>query len=342
MFGPSLFRRSLAGVSALLLAVISASFATAGTIDLSLDVFYTNPSNTSSGGTWQLVAKSSDFGVAGVRTFITGINDTSGATQLLAPGGTFSGGGAGFKDAQVDILHTASGSTPSFHELIFGQTLETSGSAQGEFYGVGTLIKGSPDFPARQPDWNFIGPAIPTLTNTQGLPWAPNGDPLGNATWNTAALLASGTFSAGATPAFFTGDEPSSGQIWSVMGTGTTPGTPAAATISTIVRTNFVHTADYNNNGHVDAADYVMWRKTLGATVTPGTGADGVVDGTINDLDYALWRQHFGLTSGAAPSLGSELASGAVPEPASAALFVVAALLAMATHHGRTARAMNG
>jgi len=342
MFGASRFQRFLAAVSALALAVISAPLAAAGTIDLSLNVFFATPSDVNSGGTWQLIAKSTDFGIAGVRTFITGVNDAPAATQLVAPRGTYSGGAAGFGDVLINDLHAANGTTPSFHELIFGQVPRPNGSAQGTFYGVGTLIKGSPDFPGRQPDWNFIGPAIPTLTATQGLPWAPNGDAFGNATWNTAALLASGTFAAGATPSFFTGDEASSGQIFSVVGTGTSPGTATPATISAIVRTNFVHSADYNNNGRVDAADYVMWRKTLGNTVTPGSGADGFVDGTINDLDYFWWRSHFGLTDGAAPGLGSELSAGAVPEPASPAVFVVAALLAVAPRGRRKLSAMNG
>ena len=35
-------------------------------------------------------------------------------------------------------------------------------------------------------------------------------------------------------------------------------------------------TGDYNGNGVVDAADYVVWRKTLNSTASPtGSGADG-------------------------------------------------------------------
>ena len=44
---------------------------------------------------------------------------------------------------------------------------------------------------------------------------------------------------------------------------------------------------DYNHNGVVDGADYVIWRKTDGQTgVTPGSGADGNGDGNINSGDY--------------------------------------------------------
>jgi hypothetical protein len=54
---------------------------------------------------------------------------------------------------------------------------------------------------------------------------------------------------------------------------------------------------DYNRNGAVDAADYVVWRKTQGTTVTPSTGADGNGDGAVDQDDYGEWREHFGQTS---------------------------------------------
>ena len=53
---------------------------------------------------------------------------------------------------------------------------------------------------------------------------------------------------------------------------------------------------DYNQNGVVDAADYVIWRKQLGTNVTPGTGADGVGDGVVDSSDYGAWRTRFGNT----------------------------------------------
>jgi hypothetical protein len=72
---------------------------------------------------------------------------------------------------------------------------------------------------------------------------------------------------------------------------------------------------DYNKNGVVDAADYVVWRNTEGQSVTTGTGADGNFDGQVNADDYAVWQAHFGetLTSGTGANLAST--GGAVPEP---------------------------
>lgn len=53
---------------------------------------------------------------------------------------------------------------------------------------------------------------------------------------------------------------------------------------------------DYNLDGTVDAADYTVWRNSLGATVTPYTGADGDRNGLIEAADYQVWKSHFGQT----------------------------------------------
>ena len=62
---------------------------------------------------------------------------------------------------------------------------------------------------------------------------------------------------------------------------------------------------DYNGNGVVDAADYVLWRN--------GGPLVNEVDnpGAVNAADYTAWRARFGNTSGT----GSATSSTAVPEP---------------------------
>jgi autotransporter-associated beta strand protein len=92
---------------------------------------------------------------------------------------------------------------------------------------------------------------------------------------------------------------------------------------------------DYNSNGVVDAADYTVWRDTLGDQVTPGTGADGTgpggsPDGVVDQLDYQLWVDHFGE---AAPDGGSNAIVGTVPEPSaiSLACLSIGCVLAVAT-----------
>lgn len=51
---------------------------------------------------------------------------------------------------------------------------------------------------------------------------------------------------------------------------------------------------DYDGNNLVDAADYTVWRDTLGAMVVPFTEADGNGSGVIDEGDYAIWRTNFG------------------------------------------------
>ncbi|MGI9455437.1 MAG: LamG-like jellyroll fold domain-containing protein, partial [Aeoliella sp.] len=75
---------------------------------------------------------------------------------------------------------------------------------------------------------------------------------------------------------------------------------------------------DYNGNNVVDAADYTIWRNTLGSTTD--LRADGDENGTVEAADYTLWKNNFGNTS------GSLTASAAVPEPATAILALIGLL----------------
>lgn len=72
---------------------------------------------------------------------------------------------------------------------------------------------------------------------------------------------------------------------------------------------------DYSGNGAVDAADYVLWRNTLGQSGA-GLAADGNANQTIDSVDYSMWRVRFGNAGGS----GSALAA-AIPEPASWLMF---------------------
>jgi hypothetical protein len=70
---------------------------------------------------------------------------------------------------------------------------------------------------------------------------------------------------------------------------------------------------DYNNDGSVGAADYTVWRNTLGSTLPLsqyGTGADGDGDGWISAADYPVWKEHYGDTASGAGTL-----LNLVPEP---------------------------
>jgi hypothetical protein len=65
---------------------------------------------------------------------------------------------------------------------------------------------------------------------------------------------------------------------------------------------------DFNFNGVVDAADYSVWRDTLGSTTDLWADATGT--GGVNQLDYEVWKENFGATL--PPSARS--GSGAGPE----------------------------
>jgi subtilisin-like proprotein convertase family protein len=89
---------------------------------------------------------------------------------------------------------------------------------------------------------------------------------------------------------------------------------------------------DYNGDRVVNAADYVVWRNTLGSTTD--LFADGNGDRIINQADYTVWRAHFGRSSGASSS--SSLSNGHVPEPNMAwFVFLVAGLVASNARQGR-------
>jgi len=74
---------------------------------------------------------------------------------------------------------------------------------------------------------------------------------------------------------------------------------------------------DYNNNGVVDAADYVVWRKNQRTTNVLPNDPFGPL---IGDSQFNLWRSNFGKVPG--QGAGSSLIGGAVPEPATVWLAV--------------------
>jgi enterochelin esterase-like enzyme len=72
---------------------------------------------------------------------------------------------------------------------------------------------------------------------------------------------------------------------------------------------------DYNGNGSVDAADYTVWRDSLGSTAN--LAADGNGSGSIDIADYEVWQSNFGNHSGSGAG-----ANAAVPEPSTLLLLL--------------------
>jgi Lysyl oxidase len=87
---------------------------------------------------------------------------------------------------------------------------------------------------------------------------------------------------------------------------------------------------DYNRDNVVDAADYTVWRDTLGFVDLgdQGAGADGDGSGTIRQADYDIWKSKFGAASGAG--------SVSVPEPVNMSYVAMALVTArLISNRGR-------
>ena len=318
--------RCFAGCALAILLLISR--APADVINLSLNVVYSNPSNPSSGGIWEVVAKSDGFGISGLQMYIGNVATASAAGPRGFVNGTDPAGFSIFVSDPEPAL--------GFTEVIAGQILLDPTDMgptdeQSAFYGVGTLQNGAPNYPGRPPGTNTIGPAFTSLSVVQNVPWA-TGDIFADANWNTAARIATGTFNPGATPGFL--QSPSfvpNGTVFTSVGTNKVYGQLSNDIVATtILRTNLtgVVLPDYNRNGRVDAADFVLWRKTNGQ-VGAGLVADGNGDAKVDVADYNLWRMHYGAVvgPGAGTSAGSgDLSSVAVPEPSCMAILAVGAL----------------
>ncbi|MFO0790072.1 MAG: autotransporter-associated beta strand repeat-containing protein [Pirellulales bacterium] len=93
----------------------------------------------------------------------------------------------------------------------------------------------------------------------------------------------------------------------------------------TLAPANVGVAGDYNNNGVVDAADYVLWRN--GGPLQNEVDNPGILDAN----DYAAWRARFGNTSGAGTGLGA----AGIPEPGTLSLIFLVISAGYAMRRGR-------
>jgi hypothetical protein len=84
---------------------------------------------------------------------------------------------------------------------------------------------------------------------------------------------------------------------------------------STSLSTLEVRPGDYNVSGFVEDDDYDIWSKTFGETT--GFVADGNDDGVVDAADYVVWRKY---------DSSSPIGSAPVPEPHTLLLAVVGLL----------------
>ncbi len=81
---------------------------------------------------------------------------------------------------------------------------------------------------------------------------------------------------------------------------------------------------DYNSDGMVDAADYTVWRDSVGSTSS--LAADGNNDGVVDDGDYQLWTSRLG-------SVAAPVATSSVPEPSALSVVVLFGLCGIGYRH---------
>lgn len=87
------------------------------------------------------------------------------------------------------------------------------------------------------------------------------------------------------------------------------------ANVTRIIERNLAP-GDYNFDGVVNNADYLVWKNSYGSTTA--AEADGNGDGVVNAADYTVWRNSM---AGAAQSV-------TIPEPTSAAIVALGLLSA--------------
>ena len=67
---------------------------------------------------------------------------------------------------------------------------------------------------------------------------------------------------------------------------------------------------DYNDNGVVDAADYVVWRNHLNTTFHLPNEVAGVSEGSVTMADFDAWKERFGnILSGSGATAGRTFGS---------------------------------
>jgi len=137
----------------------------------------------------------------------------------------------------------------------------------------------------------------------------PGSDPLGDPTFANMTKIVSGSYNLVA-PAFAQSVGHSTDV--NVFRTGGPPFIGSdPATLTKSVRISL--SGDYNHDGAVDAADYVLWRKLT------GTSASMANDATTNVAadDYTRWQQSYGATVAGAGG------SQSVPEPGVSCLLLL-------------------
>jgi hypothetical protein len=157
----------------------------------------------------------------------------------------------------------------------------------------------------------------------------------------TASYNATGSF--GPTPVSGSGTFSVSGATFHVLASAHNPNfgnyNPSMAwnwsgVISSVVTAPPTLAADFDGNGHVDAADLAAWKIGMGiASGAEKDQGDANGDGAVDGADFLTWQREFGMGP---PQTLSAVAS--VPEPSAALLLAMA--LGVASFGRRRSRCM--
>jgi hypothetical protein len=297
-------------------------------------IFQNNASNTS-GGSAGMFSGTNGMGSPrrGLIAFDIAANVPAGAT-ITAVQLTLHLGNAPLPDAQDIGLHkltrdwgegTAGSSNPAisgsgmgstaspgdatWNEAMFGSVNWTNPGAEGDYAAIPSAIK-SVGGPIDTPHtWDSTPALVRDVQDWLNAPAANYGWALINGNEGTVRSL-KGFYTREAT-------QNSSGVPASLD-----PSWRPTLTISFIDSPE--PSGDYNGNGIVDAADYVLWRNTMGQPISPpGNGADGDKSGTVDAIDYPFWRSRFGKLIDRAQTGVS------VPEPATNCLLLLGSFHAL-------------
>jgi alpha-L-arabinofuranosidase len=151
-------------------------------------------------------------------------------------------------------------------------------------------------------------------------------------TADVAVDIAGDTLQAGGTRYFLTDGTDMSEMAIGELGNLFNVSVPARSIVTYVIPAATELAGDYNDDGIVNAADYIVWRNNLGQQVTlPGDETPGSVD----EADYVTWQENFGATADTNGSANGN----PVPEPTTATLFVLASTtIASLTIRRRTGR----
>ncbi|NOY42750.1 MAG: PEP-CTERM sorting domain-containing protein [Planctomycetes bacterium] len=284
-------------LSAMTLVASLGSMAAAQTVTLSLDLFYSVPGDTTSAGSWQLLASADSVGLSALDTQITGIQGSPG-NMFSAPAPafktTFNGGLTPYdidQDGDADTL-----------DMLFAQVPVASGvGVQDLQYNVGTVGGSTPNV-------DELGVVVDTSGSTM----------------TDSVMLAWGMFGANSTPAFGVGMTEANVFTAIPANPADDPpvlGTIVVAAVTTQVRNNTTTLAgDANLDKSVSALDVTPLAVNFGGM---GLWQDGDFTGdkNISALDVTPLAVNFGMT---APAVGAGV--GVVPEPSTAALLALGVL----------------